>query len=265
MLTWGKVHFEAALNVVWFVLGVIALASTIRAAFHPSAVESRTPAWLHVVGVALIVAALFPYISATDDVLRIEHFNSQQNHHSSKQSQNDDLMRLYEAMDSPLVCRVSEVALTFFFISLVFTPVEHGDRPHRAFRRRAVRRHSRANPLIQPRINFQGGQMQRQIWRLYIGLLFAAGCLAQTATPPRALTWQETQEKFRANNPTLLAGQVTIDEARADEITAYLRPNPDLDSSDGTQITPFNGNPYRPIRTVVSLLRHLSYLHERRA
>ncbi|MBV9766281.1 MAG: hypothetical protein JOZ48_15650, partial [Acidobacteriaceae bacterium] len=70
--------------------------------------------------------------------------------------------------------------------------------------------------------------MQRQSWRLYIGLLFAAGCLAQTATPPGALTWQETQERFRANNPTLLAGQVTIDESRADEITAYLRPNPNM-------------------------------------
>lgn len=116
-------HFEAALNIVWLVLGVIALASTIRTAFRPSTVENRAPAWLHIVGVALIVIALFPYISATDDVLRIEHFNWQQNHHSSKQSQNDELMRLYEVMDSPLVCRVSEIALTFFFISLVFTPV----------------------------------------------------------------------------------------------------------------------------------------------
>ena len=62
--------------------------------------------------------------------------------------------------------------------------------------------------------------MQRRIWRLYIGLLFAAGCQAQTGTPERALTWQETQQRFRANNPTLLAGQVTIDESRADEITA---------------------------------------------
>ncbi|MGI9073643.1 MAG: hypothetical protein ACR2JB_20560 [Bryobacteraceae bacterium] len=50
--------------------------------------------------------------------------------------------------------------------------------------------------------------MQRRIWRLYIGLLFAAGCQAQIGTPERALTWQETEEKSRANNPTLLAGQV---------------------------------------------------------
>ena len=109
---------------MWLFLGILALASTTRAAFRRPASIKRAPAWLHIVGVALIVVALFPYISATDDVLRIEHFNSQQNHqHSSKQSQNDDLIRLYETMDTPLVCRVSEVALTFFFISLVFTPI----------------------------------------------------------------------------------------------------------------------------------------------
>ncbi|MDQ2776884.1 MAG: TolC family protein, partial [Acidobacteriota bacterium] len=67
--------------------------------------------------------------------------------------------------------------------------------------------------------------MQRLIWRLCPGLLCAVCCLAQTANP---LTWHETEGKFRANNPTLLAGKVAIDEARADEITAYLRPNPDL-------------------------------------
>lgn len=76
------------------------------------------------VGVALIVVALFPYISATDDVLRIERFNAQ--HDSTnphKQTPSDDLMRLYETMDSPLVCRISEIVLTFFFISVVFTPI----------------------------------------------------------------------------------------------------------------------------------------------
>jgi outer membrane protein, heavy metal efflux system len=104
--------------------------------------------------------------------------------------------------------------------------------------------------------------MQRRNGRLYIGLLFASGCLAQTATPPQALTWQETQNRFRANNPTLLAGRVSIDEARADEITAYLRPNPDLTlSTDGTQITPSAGV-WQPFAgTFVS--PGISYLHER--
>jgi outer membrane protein, heavy metal efflux system len=104
--------------------------------------------------------------------------------------------------------------------------------------------------------------MQRRIWRLYIGLLFAAGCQAQTGTPRRALTWQETEQKFRANNPTLLAGQVTIDESRADEITAYLRPNPDFTlTTDGTQISP-SGGVWRPFAGTL-FTPSLSYLHER--
>src|SRR6185437_6532181 len=103
--------------------------------------------------------------------------------------------------------------------------------------------------------------MHRHIWRLYLGLLFAAGCVAQHATPPRALTWQETQERFRENNPTLLAGKVTINESRADEITAYLRPNPDF-TLGWDQLTPFSTNPYRPLWQSY-LFGDFNYLHER--
>jgi outer membrane protein, heavy metal efflux system len=105
--------------------------------------------------------------------------------------------------------------------------------------------------------------MQRLNWRVYIGLLYAAGCMAQTPGSPRALTWQETQERFKVNNPTLLAGKVNIDEARADEITAYLRPNPDLTLlTDGTQISPFEGV-WRPFAGTM-FSTSFSYLHERR-
>lgn len=117
-------HFDTALNLAWLLLGGLALARTIRVTWRQSDVTTATSRWLHIVGVALIVAALFPYISATDDVLRIEHFKAQHDsRHSSKQTQNDDLMRLYETTDSPLVCRICGVALVFFFISIVLTPV----------------------------------------------------------------------------------------------------------------------------------------------
>ncbi|MBV9082007.1 MAG: TolC family protein [Acidobacteriaceae bacterium] len=86
--------------------------------------------------------------------------------------------------------------------------------------------------------------------------------MAQTPRPQRALTWQETQERFKANNPTLLAGQATIDESRADEITAYLRPNPDFTlTADGTQITPSHGT-WRPFAGTL-YIPAISYLHER--
>lgn len=106
--------------------------------------------------------------------------------------------------------------------------------------------------------------MQRHKRRVSISLLFAAGCVAQTAAPPRALTWQETVEKFRTTNPTLLAGRVNIDEARAEEITAYLRPNPDINVGLD-QITPFSSDPYpyRPLGYTYAF-GSINYLHERR-
>ena len=117
--------FETALNLVWLLLGLLALACTAHAAFRRSPEKRGAPAWLHIVGVALIVAALFPYISATDDIVRIEHFSSQHDPHRShdKQSKTDDLIRLYEAMDTPLACPVSQVVLIFFFVSLVLAPL----------------------------------------------------------------------------------------------------------------------------------------------
>lgn len=104
--------------------------------------------------------------------------------------------------------------------------------------------------------------MQRRRWRLCIGLLFATGCLAQTAAPARVLTWQETEDVFRANNPTLLAGKESIDEDRADEITAYLRPNPNI-TLGWDQITLFSANPYRPFWQSY-IYGDIDYLHERR-
>jgi outer membrane protein, heavy metal efflux system len=105
--------------------------------------------------------------------------------------------------------------------------------------------------------------MERPSRRLSIGLLLAAGCMAQSSSQPRTLTWQQAEQEFKANNPQLLAGQVTIAESRADEITAYLRPNPDFTlSTDGTQITKHDGI-WRPFSgTFVS--PQVSYLHERR-
>lgn len=71
--------------------------------------------------------------------------------------------------------------------------------------------------------------------------LLATGAHAQTQPP---LTWQQVKAKFEAANPTLRAGQISIDEARAAEITAYLRPNPDF--SFGLDQLQLSGSPYRP-------------------
>lgn len=117
-------QFETTLNVAWLLLGLIALACTAHSAFSRKPEERRAPSWLHIVGVGLIVAALFPYISATDDVVRIEHFSSQHNNrHPGKQTKTDDLIRLYEAMDTAWVSPTYELPLVLFFVSLLFAPV----------------------------------------------------------------------------------------------------------------------------------------------
>ena len=68
------------------------------------------------------------------------------------------------------------------------------------------------------------------------------------------LTWQQVQAKFEAANPTLRAGQLNIQESKAQEITAYLRPNPNL-TAGLDQFDPFTGNPYRPLGYAFPLRR----------
>lgn len=86
--------------------------------------------------------------------------------------------------------------------------------------------------------------------------------LSPVAWAQRALTWQEIKTRFEAANPTLRAAQLSVDESRAQEITAYLRPNPDLTiSSDGTQLSSTNGI-WQPFAGT-QFTGGMSYLHER--
>src|ERR1700677_1760887 len=57
-----------------------------------------------------------------------------------------------------------------------------------------------------------------------------------------ALTWDQLKARFEANNPALKADALGVEESRAQEITAHLRPNPQFAfSTDGTQLTPNHG------------------------
>jgi cobalt-zinc-cadmium efflux system outer membrane protein len=83
--------------------------------------------------------------------------------------------------------------------------------------------------------------MRRLLCRLSSGFILTA-VLAESGMAQKALTWQEVRERFEKSNPTLLAGQVGVEEFKASEITAYLRPNPNLTlSADGTQLVPSKG------------------------
>jgi len=113
--------------------------------------------------------------------------------------------------------------------------------------------------------------MLNSFWRCWIRLVVLGGAalaVAQQSVPPPATpaqvwTWNEVKDRFELNNTTLMAGKLNIDELKAQEITAHLRPNPDFTlSADGTQIVPSKGV-WQPFAgTFVS--PGISYLFERR-
>lgn len=95
-------------------------------------------------------------------------------------------------------------------------------------------------------------------WAVAVG--FAA--MPAHVAGQQALTWDEVKTRFEAVNPSLKADALNVDEVRAQEITANLRPNPTVGLlADGTQIAPANGAwvPFRGTFEQPSI----SYLHER--
>ena len=87
-------------------------------------------------------------------------------------------------------------------------------------------------------------------------------CLCASANAQNQMTWEQIREKFLSINPTLQADQLNIDESKAEEITAYLRPNPGFNLTvDGTQIAPNHGH-WQPFAGTFES-PGISYLHER--
>jgi len=92
--------------------------------------------------------------------------------------------------------------------------------------------------------------------------VFVIAVVVQSGYSQNALSWQEVRDRFEKANPSLRAGQIGIDESRAQEITAYLRPNPNMTlTADGTQIYPHQGVWQPLVGTFYS--PSFSYLHER--
>src|SRR5215469_11392036 len=98
----------------------------------------------------------------------------------------------------------------------------------------------------------------------FLSLLLVVSSLARTVHGQQAsYTWQQIRDMFESSNPTLLAAKLNVDELKAQEITAHLRPNPDFTlSADGTQIAPSRGVWQTFAGTFVS--PGVSYLLERR-
>ena len=89
------------------------------------------------------------------------------------------------------------------------------------------------------------------------GLFLGPSSQAQTS-----LSWDAIKAKFESANPTLKADALNVEEMKAEEVTAFLRPNPGFTlSSDGTQLVPRNGV-WQPTKGT-QVQTNFSYLHER--
>jgi outer membrane protein, heavy metal efflux system len=103
-------------------------------------------------------------------------------------------------------------------------------------------------------------EMHKTLWRCS-ALFILLGC-GLKAGAQQALTWEEVRNRFEAGNPTLLADKLNIDESKAEEITAFLRPNPTFSlTADGTQIAPERGH-WKPFAGTFES-PGISYLQER--
>src|ERR1700756_5139756 len=94
---------------------------------------------------------------------------------------------------------------------------------------------------------------------LLLGYILAAATSAHAQT---ALTWEQVKARFESANPSLKADAINVDEMKAEEVTAFLRPNPQFTlSSDGTQLVPHSGV-WQPTQGT-QMQTNFSYLHER--
>jgi cobalt-zinc-cadmium efflux system outer membrane protein len=98
----------------------------------------------------------------------------------------------------------------------------------------------------------------RLVWRAGVGCVLVTS-IAATAAAQTVLTWLDVRARLQATNPTLLAGQIGIDESRATETTAYLRPNPQFSITFDQIGNTESGN----IFSTSTLTTAVSYLHER--
>src|SRR5579862_8939 len=102
--------------------------------------------------------------------------------------------------------------------------------------------------------------MRTALWRY--STVFILLIRSLTAEAQQTLTWEQVRDRFERNNPTLLAGQINISESKAQEITAYLRPNPTFNATVD-QIDPFSGGPPHGPFAFLLTVGTISYLHER--
>jgi outer membrane protein, heavy metal efflux system len=114
-----------------------------------------------------------------------------------------------------------------------------------------------------PGISFFVPRFAKQpLVRLSICALWMALSMVRGTHAQERLTWEQAKAKFEAANPALRADALNVDEMKAEETTAYLRPNPQYTLlTDGTQLARHNGV-WQPL-SGTEIQNTVSYLHER--
>jgi len=110
-------------------------------------------------------------------------------------------------------------------------------------------------------IDSTGTQLRKRFWR-WVGASSFLLASSHLISAQSSLTWDQVEAKFIAANPALKADADNVDEMKAEEVTAYLRPNPQFTFSvDGNQVAPKNGV-WTPFKGTTEQ-PNFSYLHER--
>lgn len=108
---------------------------------------------------------------------------------------------------------------------------------------------------------FKGGERASRICNLsviWFSIFWVSGACAQ-----KTITWEDAKRELRATNPILQARHVEVQQSQANEITAHLRPNPDLTVSvDQLTFLP-SQSVFRPFSDALPFVGG-SYLIERR-
>jgi cobalt-zinc-cadmium efflux system outer membrane protein len=92
--------------------------------------------------------------------------------------------------------------------------------------------------------------------------LVVASAISPVVFAQQPLDWDQVEARFIASNPALKADADNVDEMKAEEITAFLRPNPQFNFAvDGNQAAPHNGV-WTPFKGTTEQ-PNVSYLHER--
>jgi outer membrane protein, heavy metal efflux system len=119
-----------------------------------------------------------------------------------------------------------------------------------------VRGPSRAHSTSAARVS---GGRQRVRTAVTALIAVAAAMCPMAVSAQTVLSWTDVRARFATTNPTVQAGRIGLDESRAAEISAFLRPNPQwsvtLDQVGNTE----RGNVF----SASTLGTTLSYLRER--